>query len=157
MAATGNAFDNEPLKPRAVFISWRWLSLTFALIIVLLGAILIAYGPNGSDVDSGTRALIGAFSKQRLIEPRLSGGFKGGRFNPAGDGTSDVGTEEFKQAQVLIADAAARNDPGAELAYGRLLLSKGESEKLPEAQKYLHRAVAGSPQNAETHNLSNLP
>src|SRR5262249_8024156 len=50
----------------------------------------------------------------------------------------------------LISDAVAKNEPGAELAYGRLLASRGE--KLREAEKYLHRAVEISSGSSEAHN-----
>jgi CHAT domain-containing protein/Flp pilus assembly protein TadD len=105
---------------------------------------------HGSDVERGTRALIEVFSKQRLIEPRLSGGFKCGRLNASSDASLDVSSDTFARAQELISDAVAKNEPGAELAYGRLLVSRGE--KLREAEKYLHRAVEISSGSSEAHN-----
>ena len=86
MAAMGKTFENEKPHRRAAFISWRWLAIALFLIIALAVGILIANKVRGSDVDRGTRALIEAFSKQRLIEPRLSGGFKGSEFKPSSDG-----------------------------------------------------------------------
>ena len=150
MAAMGKTFENEEPHRRAAFISWRWLAIALFLIIALAVGILIANKVRGSDVDRGTRALIEAFSKQRLIEPRLSGGFKGSEFKPSRDGASGIKTVDLEQARGLIMDAVARGDPGADLAYARLLLSQGE--KLREGLKYLRRAVASAPDSAEAHN-----
>ena len=137
-------------RRRGAFISWRRLAILSILVIVVLAGILIANRLRGSHADRGTRALIEAFSKQRLIEPRLSGGLKCGRFNASSNDSPDVYAEKFERAQELISDALAKNEPGAELAYGRLLVSKGE--KLPEAQKYLDRVVEMSPGSSEAHN-----
>ncbi len=150
MAANGKTLENDPLNRRGAFISWRWLAIAAFLIIALTAGILIAKKLRGSDVDRGTRALIEAFSKQRLIEPRLSGGFKGGEFRPSRDGAPDVKTRELERARGLIMDAVAKGEPGAELAYARLLLSEGE--KLPLALKHLRRELVSSPDSAEPHN-----
>ena len=150
MSATEKTFENSQHNRPAVFVSWRSLSIAIVFIVLLVGAVFIAFAERGSNVERGTRALVAAFSKQRLIEPRLSGGIKCGRFSASGGGSSDVDTAKIELAQKLIVDAVAKNDPGAELAYGRLLASK--SEKLTDAQRYLTRAIALSPENAEAHN-----
>src|SRR5687767_10971182 len=150
MAARENTFKTEPLKRRAAFISWRWFVIGSLVIIVLGVGALIAYKARGSPVERGTSALIDAFSRRRLIEPRLSGGFKGGEFNPSRDDASDIGVAELDRARGLIMDAVAKGDPRAELAYARLLLSEGE--RLDEARKYLRRAVASQPESADAHN-----
>ena len=137
-------------RRRGAFMSWRRLAILSVMVIVVLAGILIANRLRGSHAERGTRALIEAFSKQRLIEPRLSGGLKCGRFNASLDGSPDVYAGKFERAQELISDAVAENEPGAELAYGRLLVSKGE--KLAEGEKYLHRALEISPGSSEAHN-----
>lgn len=146
----GKTFENDQPNHRAAFISWRWLAIAFFLIIVLAFGILIAINARGSNVDRGTLALIDAFSKQRLIEPRLSGGFKGSEFRASLDGAPDIKTAELARAQGLIMDAVAKGDPRAELAYARLLLSEGA--KLPVALTYLRRAVKSAPDGADAHN-----
>jgi CHAT domain-containing protein/tetratricopeptide (TPR) repeat protein len=146
MAAMGEAFENEEPTRRGAFISWRWLAIASFLIIALPVGILIANKLRGSDVDRGTRALIGAFSKQRLIEPRLSGGFKGGEFRSSTEVPSEIDVRQFERARELITDSVAKDEASARLAYARLLLSRGE--KLPEALKLLRRA----PESAEAHN-----
>jgi CHAT domain-containing protein len=146
----GRTFENEQPNRRAAFISWRWLAIASFLIIALIVGILIANKARGSDVDRGTRALIEAFSKQRLIEPRLSGGFKAGTFTPSREDSSGVQTAKFERARDLITDAAAKGGPDEQLAYARLLLS--ENKKLPEAAKYLRHVLASAPDNPEAHN-----
>jgi CHAT domain-containing protein/lipoprotein NlpI len=150
MSATEKTFESGQQNRPAVFVSWRSLSIGMVLIALLAGAIFIAFAERGSNVERGTRALVEAFSKQRMIEPRLSGGIKCGRFIAAGESSSDVNTEKIELAQKFIVEAVARKDPGAELAYGRLLASK--NEKLPDARRYLARAIALSPESPEAHN-----
>ncbi|MEK6324648.1 MAG: CHAT domain-containing protein [Acidobacteriota bacterium] len=151
MAARENTFETEPLNRRAAFISWRWFVIGSLVIIVLgVGGVLIAYKSRGSPVERGTSALVDAFSSRRLIEPRLSGAFKGGEFNPSRHDTSDIKWERLQRAHELLEDAAATGDARAQLGYAKLLLSKGE--KLPEALKYLRRAMASAPESAEAHN-----
>lgn len=144
----GKILNPEQHRPHTAFISWRSMGIASLSIITVAGLILIARMLRGSDVDRGTDALIDAFSRVRLIEPRLSGGFKAGEFRPSDE--SGVKTEAFEHARELITDAAARGEPSADLAYARLILSK--SEKLPEALKYLRRAVSRAPESAEAHN-----
>src|SRR5438309_4776926 len=150
MPASRKTFETLPLNRRAVFVSWRQLALAAVLLIALLVGILITYRSRGSDVDRGTRALITAFSERRLIEPRLSGGFKGGKFRPSPDDRSGINSSELERARVLIMDSVAKGEPSAPLAYARLLLS--ESEKPPEALKYMRRVLIASPESAEAHN-----
>lgn len=144
-------FEPEPLDRRAAFISWRLIAAILALIVVVTVALVIAYRSRGSDVERGTRALVDAFSKRRSIEPRLSGGFKGGEFRPLVGDASGIESSEVERARGLITRAAAKGEPRSQLAYGRLLLLS-DAEKLPEALKYLRRAVASEPDNAEAHN-----
>ncbi len=150
MAATQKTIEDGQPKRRGVHISWRLLLIVSFLVAgVVLVAGLIAFQSRGSYVERGTRALVEAFSKQRLIEPRLSGGLKCAKFSSGGADLAGV-NKDFEQAQALITEAVARNEPGAELAYGRLLVSK--NEKLTDAQRYLSRAVFLSPESAEAHN-----
>lgn len=150
MAAIGDALEKQRPKRRTVLIKWRWLAIVSFLVIVLLVGILMAKKSRGADVDRGTRALIEAFSRQRLIEPRLSGGFKGVEFRPSQDNAPDINSSELDRARGWIMDAVAGGEAGADLAYARLLLSK--DEKLNEALKYLRRAIASAPESADAHN-----
>lgn len=150
MAGIGDTLEEEQAKRRTAFIPWRWLAIASFLIIAIPVGILIANRLRGSPTERGTRALVEAFRKQRLIEPRLSGGFPCGEFKPSPGDRSHVDTQELDRASELIMDALAKGDSSAQLPYARLLLSK--DEKLPEALQYLRRAVAGAPERAEAHN-----
>jgi CHAT domain-containing protein/tetratricopeptide (TPR) repeat protein len=121
-----------------------------ALLVVVIAVAAYLLRPRGSNAERGTVALIDAFSKRRFIEPRLSGGFKGGEFRPPRDEASDVKITELDRARELITDAVAMGEASSQLAYARLLLS--EDRKLPDAQKYLRKVLAASPESAEAHN-----
>ena len=150
MTAKRESSEQNGPNHHAAFISWRGTAIASVLIVSLVAGVLIAINAGGSDVERGMRALTDAFSNRRMIEPRLSGGFKGAEFKPTPEDISGVKTQALERARELITDAAARGDSSADLAYARLLLSK--SEKLPEALKYLRSAVARAPESAEAHN-----
>lgn len=137
-------------KRGGVFISWRLLGFASVALFAIVVVGLFIHRMRGSDSERGTRLLIEAFSRQRLIEPRLSGGFNGGAFNPAEHGEAYINTVKVNQATELIEDAFAEHDPYSRLAYGRLLLSKGD--KSADALKYIRPAVAQLPGSAEPHN-----
>jgi CHAT domain-containing protein len=142
--------ESQPVSRRAAFISWRRLAVGAGIVVMLIAGVLVALKYRRSDAERGTSALINAFSERRLIEPRLSGGFKSGEFNPSRDDSTGINMSELEKARMLIRDAVASGDSSAQLAYGRLLLSEGE--KPPEALRYLRRAVAATPESAEAHN-----
>ncbi|MEK6302740.1 MAG: CHAT domain-containing protein [Acidobacteriota bacterium] len=142
---------NSPIRKRWAFITPLTIKVLAAVIILSLFALAAcSRGHRVSDVDRGTALLLEAFEKQRLIEPRLSGGFKCGEFRPAPDDASDIDTARLAKARGLILDAVDNNDPSSQLAYARLLLSEGE--KLPDALKYLRQVLEASPDNAQAHN-----
>jgi CHAT domain-containing protein/lipoprotein NlpI len=151
MVAIEETVEPEPLNHRTSFVPRRWVIITLLVISVLFVGGLAAYKLRGSPVDRGSRALIAAFSSRRLIEPRLSGGFKGGEFRPSLIDRSSIDWEKLAKAGELIRDSLAKGDLSAELPYARLLLLS-EDQKLPEALKYLRRAVAGAPESADAHN-----
>lgn len=151
MVAIEETVEPEPLKRGGVFVPWRLFVIASLVICVLLVGGLVAYKLRGSPVDRGSRALIDAFSSRRLIEPRLSSGFKGGEFRPSIADRSNISLEKLAKAGELIRDSLAKGDLSAQLPYARLLLLS-EDQKLPEALKYLRRAVASAPESAEAHN-----
>ncbi|HKS41673.1 MAG TPA: CHAT domain-containing protein [Blastocatellia bacterium] len=137
-------------KRRGVFISWAQLGSMLAGIVAIgLIGLLVHWG-RGPASERGPRLLIKAFSKQRMIEPRLSGGFKGGAFNAAQNDAPAFNTAEVNEATELIENAFDDSNPYSRLAYGRMLVSKGG--KGADALKHLRRAVAELPGKAEPHN-----
>ena len=83
---------------RGVFITWRLVGLVSVAIVAIGLTGLLIHRLRGSDSERGTRLLVESFSKQRMIEPRLSGGFKGGVFNPAENGEAYINTAEVNHA-----------------------------------------------------------
>src|SRR5262245_18134621 len=150
MAATRKALGDLARNKAVFFISWRRIVVISLLFIVAVLAILLAYRSRGSDTERGNRALIEAFREERLIEPRLSGGFRWSEFNPLPENKSNLRASDLARAQDLITDGLAKGEPNSALAYARLLLS--ENNKLPEASKHLRRVLTGAPNNADAQN-----
>jgi CHAT domain-containing protein len=150
MTAPKQAFEAPPQIGWRRRLSRRVLVLATLVIAGLAMTGYLISRSSSSRVESGTRALIEAFAGRRLIEPRLSGGFKRGEYNPSREDSSGVDTRELNRARELIQDALAQGDPKAELAYARLLAS--ENGDLVEAIRYLRLALAASPESAEAHN-----
>src|SRR6185436_11597127 len=117
MAALKEAFEphEQNEAPRTVS-RVMLIGVSILLLAVVIAAFLI-YRSRGSLVERGTRGLIEAFSTRRLIEPRLSGGFKCGAYNR--DRLEPV--PALDRERELILDAVTRHEPGADLAYARLL------------------------------------
>lgn len=146
MAVVKEAFEahEQDDGPRSVS-RLKLISVSIVLLAVVVALFLI-YRSRGSRVERGTRGLIEAFSTRRLIEPRLSGGFKCGVYNP--DHSEPV--PALDRERELILDAVTRDEPGADLGYARLLSSEGE--KNPDALKHLRLALALSPESPEVNN-----
>ena len=124
--------------------------LAASLVVALIGVAVYSLRIRKTDAQRGTALLVEAFGKRRLIEPRLSGGFKGGEFRFAPGDVSDIETQKLDRASRLIMNAVEGGGALEQLSYARLLLSQGE--RLPEAQKYLKRALVALPESAEAHN-----
>jgi CHAT domain-containing protein/Flp pilus assembly protein TadD len=108
------------------------------------------YLARSSKLERGNQALIEAFSERRVIEQRLSGGFKAGLFSPSGDNASGIKTEKMEEARILLSAEAARNeDPRAQLAWGRMMLLDKQVRSALSAFKV---AVELMPQSAEARN-----
>src|SRR5712692_5424052 len=116
MVAIEETAEPEPLKRRTVFVPWRVFVIASLVFVVLLAGVLILNRPSHSDFDTGTQALVEAFANRRLIEPRLSGGFKRGEFNPSGDDITGLDKQKLERARDLIRDAVANGEPNAQLA-----------------------------------------
>jgi CHAT domain-containing protein/Tfp pilus assembly protein PilF len=122
------------------------VTLLVALLAGISGCLFIA---RGSDLERGMRALVDAFSQRRLIEPRLSGGFKAGRFNPDTSDTTGINNDKLDEARDLLADAALGGDAPSQLAYGRLLVLDGKGAL---ALRRIRTAAKTQPETAESHN-----
>jgi CHAT domain-containing protein/Tfp pilus assembly protein PilF len=96
------------------------------------------------------KSLISAYSEVRVIEPRLSGGFKAGEFLPRQDGLQKGEPGLLEEARGRLLDAASdEKDLPAQLAYGRLLLLEGKSKA---AETRLRKVLDALPESAEARN-----
>src|SRR5690242_17948963 len=114
MGATGKALETRRFSWNVVWVTKRRLMVLVALLLLALIGLWLISRSNHSDVTRGTRALIEAYSDRRSIEPRLTGGFKGGEFVPALHDMSNVETARLDEATGLITDAVSKGLPGAD-------------------------------------------
>ena len=149
MVAMEETVEPESHKSHQVFFPWRVLVVALVIILLIVG-FLILRKSRTSDLDRGNEALVEAFANRRLIEARLSGGFKRGELSSSLEDLTGADRRELERARDLILEAVANGKPNAQLAYGRLLLSEGE--KLPVASRYLRRAVETAPADASARN-----
>ena len=146
MAALKEALEGHEQDEGPKSVSRPALIIVSILLLAVVAAACLINRSRGSRVERGTRGLVEAFSTRRLIEPRLSGGFKCGAYNP--DHREPV--PALERERELILDAVSNREPGSDLAYARLLLSAGKKD--PDAIKHLRLALALSPDSPEAHN-----
>ncbi len=152
MATTEKTFKAQSQKHRALFIPKRVIKISSIVALVAIAVVAFLWFTRKTPLERGMIALVNAFSQRRLIEPRLSGGFKAGQFNPANSDATGIDQEELARARKLIEDAVVTGDAHASLAYGRLLLCQNDKGKMLEALKYLRLAAASLPESPEAHN-----
>ncbi len=141
--------ENGPPGP-GIIIPWRWIGLGLLFLIVTTAGYLIWNHLRGTRVERGTRALVQAFRDRRLIEPRLTGGFKAAVYSTNPEERSGIDDESLEDARSLLTDAHLQDEVGAKAAYARLLLA--QNTLLPEAQKHLRDTTASDPKDSRAHN-----
>jgi CHAT domain-containing protein/Flp pilus assembly protein TadD len=120
-----------------------------ALILIAVAGVAIYRFLHRSPLERGVNAVVKAYAKRRLIEPRLSGGFLAAEYLPGSDGNS-IDAEQLEYAIDLIAGSGSGVEtPPALLAKGVLLLAQG---KTSDAIKSLRTAAKAEPNNSEAHN-----
>src|SRR5215216_2876605 len=150
MAAIKKSYPLNSPKQKGIFVSYRRLKFGLLEVILLILAVFVISIIRGTPIERGNAALIKAYTNRRMIEPRLAGGFKAANVNPSKDDETGINKAYLDEATGLIQDAVGAGDPKANLAYGRLLLSKGISGS--EALKHLRLAVEKLPGSAEPYN-----
>lgn len=139
----------EPSRRSGIYLTRRKLLIMFAVLVV--GALVTTVILLNCDTaaEKGTKALVKAYSKRRLIESRLSGGFGAGIYNPALDLT-DIDSDQLEEAKGYILQTAdSPNDVDGKLTHGRHLLASGKSSK---AMRLLRPVTESNPTNPEAHN-----
>ena len=150
MEAIKRAIDTPPPRRRGFIITPVAYGVGAIVLVALIGGIAAYFFIlRGSDVERGTRALVEAFSKRRIIEPRLSGGFKAAPYNRDGSDRTGIDESQLNKARDLVTEAAATGDAPALLAYGRLSLLDGKG---PAALSRIREAVKRLPDSADAYN-----
>lgn len=149
MEAIRRATPDPPPRKRSFAGTPVGLGVSVTIFLALLGGIAAYFFiPRSTDVEGGMQALVEAFTQRRLIEPRLSGGFKAGRFDPDTSDTTGINSDKLHEARDLLADAAVAGDAPSQLAYGRLLLLDGKGALALRRIRTAAKTLPG----AETHN-----
>jgi CHAT domain-containing protein/tetratricopeptide (TPR) repeat protein len=133
-----------------ILIPWHWIGIFFLFLALAVAAYFIWQTIRGSDIERGTRALVEALGRRRLIEPRLTGGFKAAEFSGKIEDRTGIDEDTLKEARILIEDAYLRGDEGAKSAYARLLLAQNST--LSEAQNLLKSLTPQPPSDPGVHN-----
>src|SRR5687768_17531642 len=94
MPATKRANESVNMR-RTILGIRRKRSLIFLAIMIIAGALWYWFSPSKSPGERATEALVEAYSKRRLIEPRLSGGFLAGVYDPDSDGSANIDTKKL--------------------------------------------------------------
>src|SRR5215467_3153415 len=111
---------NRRQEPGSILPSLRRLTIAALPIVSAYLSVSCSFLSHKSPMEQGMAALVKAYSKTRLIEPRLCGGFHAGKYDPAA-GVALVDQASLSKAQDLIlGDIGNRTDPDALSARGRL-------------------------------------
>ncbi len=126
----------------------------FILLLALIsGTAFPPFGCSGSPASRCNRALIAAYSKRRLIEARLSGGVRAGRYiadEKAGSDRRDVDEASVTTAYDVITEPALSGvNVEAQIAYARLLAADNKSR---EALLQIKKSADRFPLSAEVSN-----
>jgi CHAT domain-containing protein/Flp pilus assembly protein TadD len=129
MVALKKASGGLARRHKGVFLSRRFfLAVFFTLALVLLVVAYIIFRTD-PPLEEGMKSLILAYGKVRVVEARLSGGFKAGEFLPRKDGIERIDPEVLGRAHDNLLEAASdERDLPAQLAYGRLLILEGDGK-----------------------------
>ena len=150
MTATQKWIEVQPRKRSGIFLTWKWLVI-MALIITALGLGIILWFVTGDTAaESGTKALVEAYSKRRLIEPRLSGGFRASVYDPAPGDNTNIDQAKLEDAKHYFYKAVNdSNDSKAWHAHARMLIASHQTNK---ATALLRPLAANPSASAEIRN-----
>ncbi len=150
MTTTQKQVEAQPPKRSGIYITRRRLVI-LALIIAGLGSVIIIWlTTRDSAVESGTKALVNAYSKRRLIEPRLSGGFHAGAYDPTPNDLTNIDTIKLEDAKHYFYKAVNdSNNNQAWHAHARMMIA---SKQVNKATALLRPLAVDQGASAEIHN-----
>lgn len=137
---------------RSPFFGLR--ALRIGLLIMIAAPISACSSVRDSEAGASAtinQALIKAFSQRRMIEPRLSGGFRAGRYDPERTASAEE-TEKLRLArEMLLRGMEREHPPELDHAFARFQLSTGKGED-GETVAALRRALEQRPESSAAHN-----
>src|SRR5690242_20309999 len=106
---TANAPRSTVPRRHSARSVWRWgVFLSLGVLIAVAGVMAYRFVHRPA-LERGMSALVKAYAKRRVIEPRLSGGFHAGAYRPA-DGLDSIDAGQLEQAIEMIGSALAEGD-----------------------------------------------
>jgi CHAT domain-containing protein/predicted negative regulator of RcsB-dependent stress response len=122
--------------------------LSLAILAITAGALGFWYWQSKSPAERATEALVEAYSKGRLIEARLSGGFRAGVYDQGADQQANIDKGKLKAAAEYL-QSVESYDAETNHALGRMLLASRDAKKAIIALRPLASDRGAS---AELHN-----
>ncbi|HEX5731239.1 MAG TPA: CHAT domain-containing protein [Blastocatellia bacterium] len=119
-----------------------------AILIITAAALGFWYWQRKPTAELVTEAVVEAFSKTRLIEPRLSGGFLAGVYEPGPDKEANIDTTKLEKAEKYLLSEKSY-DAETRHAHARMLLARRD---VAEAIDVLRPLAADQGASAEVHN-----
>src|SRR5262249_41100899 len=124
--------------------SLRWLAIAIFPLVAGGLSVSCSFLSRKPPLERGMEALVKAYSKTRMIEPRLCGGFHAGKYDPdSSDSLVDKTNLETAQ-DLILREVGNRSDAPAQLARGRLNLAIGRCQDalplLREASEEIQKA-----------------
>src|SRR5262249_22342257 len=109
----GRNHSNSSQASNSALSSLQWLTVVVLPIVAGWFSVSCSFLPRKPAIERGMEALVKAYSKTRLIEPRICGGFHAGKYVPDSAGAV-IDRANLETAQDLILrDVGNRNDPPA--------------------------------------------
>ena len=150
MTTTQKQVGAPPRKRSGIYLTRKRLEILVLIIAALGLGIILWFIFSDSAAESGTKALVEAYSKRRLIEPRLSGGFRASVYDPAPGDPTNIDTAKLDDAKRYFFKAVNNSkDKQAWHAYARMLIAGRQNNK---AMALLRPLAADQGASAEIHN-----
>ena len=134
---------------RALTSPRTFLALVLLLIASSITLIIFLFALRSPEYRAN-RALVRAFSKKRMTEARISGGFQPGSYDKSDTGLEGVDLNQLSLASELLSESGESEDsPDWQLLRGRFQLAQGRSA---ESLNPLQAAIKFRPTSPEAHN-----
>jgi CHAT domain-containing protein/tetratricopeptide (TPR) repeat protein len=145
--------EAQTLKRSGIYLTRKRLVILMLIIAAAGLSITLWLITRDSAAESSTKSLVVAYSKRRLIEPRLSGGFHAGEYNPTPDDLTNIDTAKLEDAKRYFFKAVNdSNDIQAWQAHARMLIASRQVNQVNKAMALLRPLAADGGASAEIYN-----